>query len=640
MVEVDRQQLAPGVGEVREEMGGAEEGEEEEGGREVVGFLQHDISALPVRKGENLIGRDCETNDISIDDQSIVPHHCVIDIAENPYSKGNTFFAIFKALGSGDVVVKGEKLQKRQAKVLDLARYSDIPIIFGQSCWNLCCTGEIAEECETMAESDETAFTPVTQPQQTALSQRKMPHDKDEIGLLAVVVGNGDAMEEDSVVAKTRTAPVAQPQKDLLAHPEKSEGGDADSSDEMGGVGVGVGDGEGVKIQNANGGDEGGDEGEEYESDAVGDILVELSNPCDEGEEKEDYLPQQDQFEHTLIDAPEPGQNESGVETETETVIEEDDVDELNGEKGRKGNTTCKDTSSTSDAPLNAKSAPLMPEDVIERSAGNTASPVKPAKRLERTSRTPQRTRNSRSIKVCFTNVQYRRDYDKALKAIHAEVEENVLEASHLIAAGKEVSLKRTPKLCTAMCIPRVHIVSLSWLLESHMAGHALPPDDYCVCDPAALKRRDEGPGILDGVHVYASPACVGQKERHCPPKADLRMMVKAAGGIWKEKLDGADGGMLVVSDTDVVTEEELLAGGGKVYSPDVLLTACLQQFSFCSWGEHLDFHALMERGESAAEQGTSAHKKRGRRSGVGSAPPPPGSPPAKKRRTRLSRGK
>ncbi|CAN0458026.1 unnamed protein product, partial [Discosporangium mesarthrocarpum] len=59
---------------------------------------------------------------------------------------------------------------------------------------------------------------------------------------------------------------------------------------------------------------------------------------------------------------------------------------------------------------------------------------------------------------------------------------ESALEATHLVAGGGGVPLKRTPKLLAGMSRCRF-ILDLDWLVQSAREGRALEGVDYMISD-------------------------------------------------------------------------------------------------------------------------------------------------------------
>ncbi|CAN0497175.1 unnamed protein product, partial [Ectocarpus sp. 12 AP-2014] len=59
---------------------------------------------------------------------------------------------------------------------------------------------------------------------------------------------------------------------------------------------------------------------------------------------------------------------------------------------------------------------------------------------------------------------------------------ESVLEATHLVAGGSGVSLKRTPKLLAGLGRCRF-VVDVEWLYQSAKDGKLLDGVEYVLCD-------------------------------------------------------------------------------------------------------------------------------------------------------------
>ncbi|CAM9704714.1 unnamed protein product, partial [Ectocarpus fasciculatus] len=104
---------------------------------------------------------------------------------------------------------------------------------------------------------------------------------------------------------------------------------------------------------------------------------------------------------------------------------------------------------------------------------------------------------------------------------------ESVLEATHLVAGGSGVSLKRTPKLLAGLGRCRF-VVDVEWLYQSAKDGKLLDGVEYVLCDAEAEKkwgfnmrvslgRRPEA-GLLAGLSVHVDPCVAGVKGMGCPP--------------------------------------------------------------------------------------------------------------------------
>ncbi|CAN0348518.1 unnamed protein product, partial [Ectocarpus sp. 8 AP-2014] len=59
---------------------------------------------------------------------------------------------------------------------------------------------------------------------------------------------------------------------------------------------------------------------------------------------------------------------------------------------------------------------------------------------------------------------------------------ESVLEATHLVAGGSGVALKRTPKLLAGLGRCRF-VVDVEWLYQSAKDGKLLDGVEYVLCD-------------------------------------------------------------------------------------------------------------------------------------------------------------
>ena len=154
--------------------------------------------------------------------------------------------------------------------------------------------------------------------------------------------------------------------------------------------------------------------------------------------------------------------------------------------------------------------------------------------------------------------------------------------------------VKRTTKLCAALSLPHVRLVTEGWLKACESArafvdatphqltgDHASQPGANSVWSfnaAASRKRASEGAGCLAGHRFYVTP-CKQPKTRFSD--ADLQLIVRCAGGEVVEKPPGAGGGACVV----ISTEEERGAWaklarlrGVTVLKAEHLLTCVLRQ--------------------------------------------------------------
>ena len=65
---------------------------------------------------------------------------------------------------------------------------------------------------------------------------------------------------------------------------------------------------------------------------------------------------------------------------------------------------------------------------------------------------------------------------------------ENVMEATHLVAGGSGVPLKRTPKLLAGIGRCRF-VLDVEWLYQSSKEGRVLDGVEYILCDTEVCVR-------------------------------------------------------------------------------------------------------------------------------------------------------
>ena len=132
-------------------------------------------------------------------------------------------------------------------------------------------------------------------------------------------------------------------------------------------------------------------------------------------------------------------------------------------------------------------------------------------------------------------------------KTLNLEIVDDPLISTHVLAGDASRHLRRTPKLMAALCVTP-NIVKTEWLEESYKSKSLLNCSHFLLLnDTYAEKaysfsmkntlregneRRSAG-GLLAGWRVLF---CDGVAGNRAPKEIDLRMMVKAAGGVWMEK--------------------------------------------------------------------------------------------------------
>ena len=135
------------------------------------------------------------------------------------------------------------------------------------------------------------------------------------------------------------------------------------------------------------------------------------------------------------------------------------------------------------------------------------------------------------------------------VKGLNIEVVDDPLISTHVLAGDASRHLRRTPKLMAALCVTP-NIVRCEWLEDSFKSKSLLNCSHYLLLnDTYAEKaysfsmkntlregneRRDAG-GLLAGWRILFCDGVFGNK---APKEADMRMMIKAAGGVWMDKSD------------------------------------------------------------------------------------------------------
>lgn len=124
---------------------------------------------------------------------------------------------------------------------------------------------------------------------------------------------------------------------------------------------------------------------------------------------------------------------------------------------------------------------------------------------------------------------------------------EDACTATHVIATRDGEPLKRTPKLMIAMNTTH-NIVTLDWLRDSAKAGKPLPSDNYLIEDREAEKKfhfsiqkamqtirrrvKEKDPVLKDAALYF----CHGVAGNKAPEEDELKLIVRAAGGVWLKK--------------------------------------------------------------------------------------------------------
>eukprot|EP00903_Cladosiphon_okamuranus_P014255 g13241.t1 len=231
-------------------------------------------------------------------------------------------------------------------------------------------------------------------------------------------------------------------------------------------------------------------------------------------------------------------------------------------------------------------------------------------------------------VKVCFTGVKPTNKERACMKKLGVSEVDSVLEATHLVAGGSGVPLKRTPKLLAGLGRCRF-VVDVEWLYQSAKEGKLLDGVEFVLCDAEAEKRwafnmrlslgrRPEG-GLLAGLAVHVDPAVAGAKGMGCPPAEEMKMVITSAGGQWLPQIPKRGGpdreSLLVISHPDAlkvsgakgIKSRAAAAAGrnGNAYLPEMLFLCILRQK--ISWAADLAVGG--GEGGTAGGRGGSAEK-------------------------------
>jgi len=147
-------------------------------------------------------------------------------------------------------------------------------------------------------------------------------------------------------------------------------------------------------------------------------------------------------------------------------------------------------------------------------------------------------------VKLLVMNVPLSERMQKMARVLKIQFTDDAFSATHVIAGDSEHHMRRTAKLMAVLCITP-NIVKAEWLYDSYKARYILSCNHHLLLnDRKAEKlysfsmrntiregndRRSEG-GLLCGWKLLVCNDVAGNK---APKEADLRMMIKAAGGEW-----------------------------------------------------------------------------------------------------------
>ncbi|CAM9992381.1 unnamed protein product [Hapterophycus canaliculatus] len=210
---------------------------------------------------------------------------------------------------------------------------------------------------------------------------------------------------------------------------------------------------------------------------------------------------------------------------------------------------------------------------------------------------------------------------------------DSVLEATHLVAGGSGVPLKRTPKLLAGLGRCRF-VVDVEWLYQSAKENRLLDGVEYVLIDDEAEKkwgfdmrislgRRPED-GLLAGLSVHVDPSVAGVKGMGCPPMDEMKMVVSSAGGQWLPQVPkrgkGSDSQpLLVISHPDALkaagargTKSRAAAAAGRngqAYLPEMLFLCILRQEM--SWPVDLAVGSGGGGGDAVEDNGRAKEKRK-----------------------------
>ena len=202
-----------------------------------------------------------------------------------------------------------------------------------------------------------------------------------------------------------------------------------------------------------------------------------------------------------------------------------------------------------------------------------------------------------RGVTVGFSGFdQERRErLSSIMRSLRGVIEEraDVSGCSHLVV---NVPLKRTTKLCVAVSLPAVKLVTAEWISACEMAGAFVSADPFLLRGEhtsekmgwsfnatAAAKAAIDAPGCFHGVSFYVTADCV-------PSSAEFAPILAAAGGNLLEMAPGAgpstpqaiaQPGVIVIStynEVKVWRKLGALSSVRAVLRADHVLTCALRQ--------------------------------------------------------------
>lgn len=194
----------------------------------------------------------------------------------------------------------------------------------------------------------------------------------------------------------------------------------------------------------------------------------------------------------------------------------------------------------------------------------------------------------------------------KRIGGVLLQMVDDAHTATHVIAASKGTSMRRTPKLMIGLCKTN-NIVGIEWLIQSSKQRKALPSTSFQLLHDSraekqynfemreslrrAGKMRSSGDSLLGGFTVCCCPGVAGNKKRGnmTPPAKEFRLIVEAAGASWAPslgKLGNFSNVIIVVSKLEGEAKKQLstkkaieaLAKGATSKSTEQIFDSIMQQ--------------------------------------------------------------
>lgn len=193
----------------------------------------------------------------------------------------------------------------------------------------------------------------------------------------------------------------------------------------------------------------------------------------------------------------------------------------------------------------------------------------------------------------------------KKIGGVFIETIEDAFQATHVIAASKDVKLKRTPKFMVAISRTS-NMVHLDWLIESARKGEALDTQEFLLLDQTEAEKqynfklseslargnklRAKGTLLLDSVDMFLCNGVAGSVREgdKTPPEKDFRLILEGAGAKVLTTLaqrSSEKGKMVIVTSKDAKERKKQLA------KRDV--ATAVKQGAIVKTAEEI-FHAIM----------------------------------------------